>query len=485
MSSPPVHLPRKRNLVVFLTDQQRVDTMASYGNAKVHAPNLNKLASQSVVFDRAYVTQPVCTPSRSSLMTGLWPHTTGCTSNGSILETRFRVLPELVQDKDYRTAYMGKWHLGPQGPDQRGFERWISTQHLSDYSKFLVSKGMVPDRESGGFSAWAVSTLPLELSQTEFLKQQACDFIRRHPREPFILIVAFVEPHPPYNGPFNDEHAMADVDVDLTAHTPLSADVPLRYRLMQEWQRARATSDATGKSRRHFGITDADIRSIKQRYLGLITLIDQSVGGVLACLEETELTNHTAIVFTSDHGDSLGAHQLFGKEVMYEEAVRAPYLVRLPGLRPGRVTNPVSHIDFVPTLIDLLGQAESEQCAGTSLLPIIRGESTTAKNVFIEWSPNQYAVSVRQKVKKGTTLASARSIKRALHESSRTVITADGWKLSLRDKDLNELYNLNDDPTEARNLYYRGEYAQIISRCAAEIQRWQEATGDTLKLPLS
>jgi arylsulfatase A-like enzyme len=418
-------------------------------------------------------------------MTGLWPHTTGCTSNGSVLDPKFKVLPQLIQDRDYRTAYMGKWHLGSQGPAQRGFEQWISTQHLSDYSRFLVSKGVVPDRETGRFSALAVSGLPLELSQPKFLEQQACDFIRKHQHEPFILIVAFVEPHPPYNGPLNDEHSAADVDVDLTAHTPLGADVPLRYRLMQEWQRARATDDPTGKRRRHFGITDDDFRSIKQRYLGLITLIDQSVGGILACVEKAELKNHTAIVFTSDHGDTLGAHQLFGKEVMYEEAVRAPYFVRLPGRRAGRVANLVSHIDFVPTMIDLLGQAGAEQCSGTSLLPVIRGESTSAKSVFIEWSPNRYAASVRQKVKKGTKLGSVRSIKRALDESARTVVTPDGWKLSLRDKDLNELYNLNDDPTEVRNLYYRGQHAAIISRCAAEIQRWQEATGDTLKLPFS
>lgn len=141
MNSPPAHLPRKRNLIVFLTDQQRADTMACYGNSKVHAPNLNKLASQSIVFDRTYVTQPVCTPSRASLMTGLWPHSTGCTSNGATLASEFRVLPQLLQDRHYRTGYMGKWHLGKEGPTQRGFETFVSTQHVSDYSRFLVSKG--------------------------------------------------------------------------------------------------------------------------------------------------------------------------------------------------------------------------------------------------------------------------------------------------------------------------------------------------------
>src|ERR1700730_4719938 len=118
---------RKLNLVIFLPDQQRADTIACYGGSKVHSPNLGKLASESVIFDRAYVTQPVCSPSRSSLMTGLWPHTTGCTQNGGEIDDRFRVLPELFDDPDFRTAYMGKWHLRPKGLLARAFQTVVST----------------------------------------------------------------------------------------------------------------------------------------------------------------------------------------------------------------------------------------------------------------------------------------------------------------------------------------------------------------------
>src|SRR5438270_11814766 len=101
---------RPLNLVVFLPDQQRVDTLSCYGNAKVHAPNLNKLAGESVIFQRPYVTQPVCSPSRASLMTGLWPHTTGCTNNGFPVDPRAATLPQLLGD-DYRAGYIGQWHL--------------------------------------------------------------------------------------------------------------------------------------------------------------------------------------------------------------------------------------------------------------------------------------------------------------------------------------------------------------------------------------
>ena len=412
-------------------------------------------------------------------MTGLWPHTTGCTSNGSILDPRFRVLPELLQDRDYRTAYMGKWHLGSE---QRGFEKWVSTQHASDYSQFLIAKGLTPDRE-GEFSELAVSNVPIELSQSRFLERHACEFIKKHQRDPFILFVAFVEPHPPYNGPLNEEHSVGEVDLDPATAVPLGDQVPLRYRLMREWQQDKAVTDITGKRRCfYFGPTEDDYRSLRQKYLGLVTLVDQSIGNILECLEQTELSEQTVVVHTSDHGDTLGAHELFGKEVMFEEAVRVPYLVRLPEHRYGRIAQAVSHIDFVPTLIDLLAEPRATQCAGKSLLPLMRGEAMAAESVFVEWSPNKYASSVGRKIKDKTTLAPLRMINQAVEESTRTVIMPDGWKLSLRDKDLNELYNLKDDPREAHNLYYTGQCAAIISRCADEILRWQESTRDKLKL---
>ena len=468
---------RKPNLILFLPDQQRADTLACYGGVKVHAPNLNKLASESVIFERAYVTHPVCTPSRSSLMTGTWPHINGCTRNSVPLDRRFLVFPELMQDKDYDTAYMGKWHLGEDGPIGRGFHQWISTDHHGDYTNFLVSKGITPDKQNSRFSELAISNLPLELSRPKFLERHACDFIEKHQRDPFILVVGFVEPHSPYNGPLNDEHPLDQIDLDLTATLPESENIPLRYRLMREWQQAEAVLDRKRLSTQlFFGITPDEYRSIKQRYLGLVTLVDQSIGAILACLERFSLSDDTIVIHTSDHGDSLGAHHLFGKETMFEEAARVPFLIRLPGQSRGKmISHPVSHIDFVPTLLDLLSQPSHPQCGGKSLLPVIN-QALPPENVFIEWAPN------RTKTKKGTKLARRRMIKRAVDESTRTVVTPDGWKLCLRDKDLNELYNLKDDPSETRNLYADRQYASVISRLAGEIHRWQESANDRLRI---
>ncbi|PYJ49065.1 MAG: hypothetical protein DME85_00945, partial [Verrucomicrobia bacterium] len=139
--------------------------------------------------------------------------------------------------------YIGKWHLGEQGPAGRGFQQWISTDDHGDYINFLVSAGVVPDKRNGRFSKLAISNLPLELSRPKFLEKQACEFIEKHHRDPFILVVGFVEPHSPYNGPLNDEHPLDQVDLDLTATLPESENIPLRYRLMREWQQAEAILD--------------------------------------------------------------------------------------------------------------------------------------------------------------------------------------------------------------------------------------------------
>ena len=444
----------------------------------MHAPNLNKLASESVVFERTYVTHPVCTPSRSSLMTGTWPHINGCTRNSVPLDRRFLVFPELMNDRDYRAAYVGKWHLGDEGPAGRGFDEWVSTDDHGDYTNFLVSKGITPDKPKGRFSELAISNLPVDLSRPGFLENRACEFIEKNQRDAFILVVGFVEPHSPYNGPLNNEHPLDQIELDVTATLPESEDIPLRYRLMREWQQAEAVLDRERlPTQLFFGVTPEEYRCIKQRYLGLVTLVDRSIGAILACLERCGLTDNTIVVHTSDHGDSLGAHHLFGKETMFEEATRVPFLVRLPGqTRAKTIQHPISHIDFVPTLLDLLGQPKHPQCAGQSLLPLISEDAASSRNVFLEWAPN------RTKVRKGTKLARRRLIKRAVEESTRTIVGSDGLKLCLRDKDLNELYNLKDDPFEKRNLYADRQYASVVSRLTGEIHRWQESSNDKLKV---
>lgn len=466
---------KKTNLLVLLPDQVRADIINDIAASGVHAPNIRKLMSESVVFERAYVTHPVCTPSRASLLTGTWPHQNGCRNNKSILPEQFRCLPEMVADSDYRTAYFGKWNLGDEFTPQHGFEEWASIEEIfkgarnklgwqtSDYTNFLEAKGFKPDHRGKYFSLKFPTKLPFKLSKTKFLETKACEFIERHRDEPFIAFVSFLEPHPPYEGPFNNEHSLDTITLDASFDDVLGDDVPLRYRLRQQFCKE--------------GLRGSNaFRRVKRNYLGLITQVDRSVGTILDKIDDLGLRDRTVVVLTSDHGDMMSAHGLLGKQLMFEQSASVPYMVRVPGQSPRHCPAPISHIDFVPTMLDLLGKPAHSQCAGQSRAQLIHGANTVPGFVFCEWSPGGHARMDRK-----TSLASPEEINRCVHESTRAVISPDGWKLCLRDFDRNELYNLRDDPSERQNLFYRGEAREAIAHLSNVIYGWQEKTGDMLQ----
>ena len=469
---------RKPNLLFIWTDEQRADTMAAYGNTKIHAPNLNKLAAESVVFERAYVTQPVCTPNRSAVMTGLWPHTSGCIKNNIPLPAKVPCLPEMLNDPDYRTAYMGKWHLGDEIFAQHGFQEWISMEDgysshysagrdrnkRSDYHHFLIEHGYQPDR-NGKFSRGFAARRPIEHCKPEFLELKACDFLRRYRDEPFMLYINFLEPHSPFFGPLDDEHNPEQVDVPANFKDPLEENEPLRYRVKRE------------SCMEKYGKDEKSIRSLIAKYWGLVTQVDRSVGAILDTLDNLGLAGSTIVVYTSDHGDMMGSHNLVTKSVMYEEAVRIPWLMRIPqlGTRQHMIANPVSQIDMVPTLLELLGRGRDERLPGRSLVPLIKTGRTDRDYVYIQWNPNSGAISVK---KGGTKLAGKEELKRVENESSRAVISPDGWKLCLSDVDKCQLFNLNDDQGETTNLFDSGRYKDVIARLTKKIRQWQETVAD-------
>ncbi len=475
-------LPRKPNLIVLLPDQLRNDMLSCYGGRHVVAPSLDKLASQSFVFQQAYVTQPICAPSRSSLMTGTWPHTNGCTNNEATLAPHYPCLPEMLGDSDYAWGYMGKWHLGDELFTQHGFNEWISIMDgpdetkpspgrdpgaISDYSKFLFSRGLKPQakRSRSYFSRGYATRAPIELSKPKFLELKACDFLERHQKDPFVLFVAFFEPHPPYTGPLNDFHPLSEVDLEPTFGHRFGPDIPLRYRLRQQ------------RSEKGFGTKAAGHLAVKRKYMGLVTEVDRSMGAILTKLEQLGLADNTIVVHTSDHGDMMGAHNLFGKEVLFQEAARVPLLVRMPEQRrSANINEPFSHIDFAPTVLDLLGKGSHQQCAGKSRAAVLHGEPMPAELAHMEWAFKPYKVKSSE-LKWGKAANQA-----ALHETTRAVVSPEGWKLCLRDLDKNELYNLRADPREEHNLYGRAEYNEIVTQLRDKILAWQETVSDTVKV---
>jgi len=474
--------PNKPNLLLIWTDEQRADTMAAYGNRKIHTPNLNKLAKESVVFEKAYVTQPVCTPNRSAVMTGLWPHTTGCIKNNIPLPPGIPCLPELLDDSVYRTAYMGKWHLGDEIFAQHGFQEWLSIEdgytsyyskgrdrsRRSDYHHFLIEHGYQPDRGSK-FSRSFAARRPIENCKPKFLELKACDFLRRHRNEPFALYINFLEPHMPFFGPLDNEHDPKEVELPANFSDPLEDNEPLRYRVKREHCIEK------------YGRQEKDIRNLIARYWGLVTQVDLSVGAILKTLEDLGLTENTIVVYTSDHGDMMGSHHMVEKSVMYAEAVKVPWLMRIPQLR-GRnrlIRNPVSHIDMAPTVLELMGSKADENFPGQSLVPLIKGNQDSQDHVYIEWNPNSGALSQK---KGGTSLASREELKRVENEHSRAVISPDGWKLCLSDADKCQLFNLKKDTGETTNLFDSGLHREVILRLTRKIHEWQESVKDKVEV---
>ena len=228
-------------------------------------------------------------------MTGTWPHINGCTRNSVPLDRRFRVFPELMQDRDYRTGYIGKWHLGEDGPAGRGFQHWISTDDHGDYYKIPRVKGPCArqtERTILGSSR--------QQSADRVVRGQSFSRNTRATSSRNISAILSFWWLRSWNHilPTTVRSTMSnpldEVELDATATLPEHEGIPLRYRLMREWQQAEALLDRERLPiQLFFGITPDEYRSIKQRYLGLVTLVDQSIGAILGCLERCGITDDT------------------------------------------------------------------------------------------------------------------------------------------------------------------------------------------------
>ena len=469
----------KPNLLVIWTDQERKDVLRVYGNRKLRADNLNKLADESFVITDPYICQPICTPSRSSIMTGLWPHQNGCVFNSVPLPQNIPCLPELLGDADYRTGYMGKWHLGDEIYPQHGFLEWqaIEDGYRSSYGKnrsrddrsqyhhWLIEHGINPE-DNNEFVREKTAALPIELSKAKFLQTKAIEFLRRHKDEPFILYVNFLEPHPPYTGPYNDMYDPKDVDLPPNFSSPLGDEDPVSYRRWQAFNILKRSKD--------FDFTqESGWRKLIAHYWGLMSEVDQCMGEILSALESLGLADNTVVVHTSDHGDMMGSHRTIAKQVMYQEAVQVPWLMRIPklGRKQRLMRGPTSHIDLVPTLLDLLGKPAGERLPGRSLVPWFQGGPKSEDHAFIEW--NVLPKATTQPDKKLDEKDDGPQI------ISRAVVTPDGWKLCLNIGDKSQLFNLNEDPYETRNLYSSGKHDDVIARLRDKIHAWQKTVRDT------
>lgn len=488
---------RRPNILFILTDQQRQDSMACYGNDWIETPNLNTIANHGFVFENAYVTQPVCTPSRASIMTGLYPHAVGLHRNNIPLPADTRTIAELIGD-DYYCGYFGKWHLGDDMVRQHGFDAWVSVEDFhrpratkkeyrfleANYNDHLRKHGVEPPGPHRSYENWfATAGLTEEQTQAYFLGDTAADFIRSHPGSqhgdmPFMLYVSFFEPHPPYTGPLNNLYSPADVQVG-PAFLKRPDDSSLLNRLRADYYMA-GNLNPLGIDDYHDLTSEEGWRGLRAKYFANVALVDRQIGKMIQALRETGQWDDTIIVFTSEHGEMAGDHAMLEKRSMYEEAARVPLLMRIPGSAPDtqrasqRIAGSVSLVDLVPTLLDVSGTGTdaAPDLQGNSLAPVIHGNADLSDNdVFVQWNGM------------GDRNLGTPEINRMASMPWRTVITPDRWKLNLCATDRCELYDLNADPHEMTNLFDAPKHRDRVRDMAARIRIWQDTTADNAPLP--
>ena len=342
------------NLLFVLSDQHRGMDLGCAGNGDVATPHFDRLASEGVRSEHAVATTPVCTPSRASLVTGQYPLTHGVIANDLPLPTDGPSFAAAFRDAGYRTGYIGKWHLDGYGrtayipPERRlGFDYWRALECTHDYynSKYYHQDEKEP-RIWPGYDA---------ISQT----REACQFIADKQHEnPFCLFISWGPPHDPYIAPqqYMDRFPVDGIRLRENVHDFVAAE-----QMKQESDTAIPSHFQPGRERFQDALSrdagDTEIRKWYSGYFAAIETLDDCMGEIIAALEDSGQLDDTIIVFTSDHGDNLGSHRQYGKQLPYEESISIPFIVRYPDkIKAGTKTDALlAPQDMMPTVLSLAG----------------------------------------------------------------------------------------------------------------------------------
>ncbi|MVS99700.1 choline-sulfatase [Devosia marina] len=445
----------KPNILVFMADQLNGTLFPDGPVEWLHAPNLKALAARSVRFANAYTGSPLCAPGRASYMSGQLPHRTRVYDNAAEFASDIPTYAHHLRRAGYSTALSGKMHF--VGPDQmHGFEERLTTDiYPADF-------GWTPDyRKPGERVDWwyhnlgsvtgaGIGEISNQLEYDDEVAYHATrkvyDLGRRQDERPWMLTVSFSHPHDPYVARQKYWDLYEDC-VHLDPEVPafdLADQDPHSRRLLE-------ASDANS-----FDITEDNIRRSRRAYFANISYIDDKIGEVLSALEATEQSEDTIIVFVSDHGDMLGERGLWFKMSFLEGSARVPLMIAAPGLPAGRIETPVSTMDVNPTLADLAGIDLGEILPwtdGETLVPLARGEARTAP-VLMEYAAEG-------------------------SEAPLVAIRQGQWKYIHCELDPPQLFDLDADPHELRNLAQDADYATEAGRFAAMVgETWDLAGFD-------
>jgi len=448
------------NILLLCTDQQRYDALGAQGNDEISTPNLDRLAEQGALFDQCYVQNPVCAPSRASLMTSRYVHSHGLWANGVSLPAGERIFTRDLADAGYDCGLVGKFHLAAcidGRTEQRhddGFRRfrWAhDAGHESpenQYHRWLEQRfPELYDHARDPASPVQYGSLPAEAHLTRWTAEETVGFLRdgRDPDKPFFWVANFYDPHHPFEAPPEYLARYEAGSISEPVGTP--AELDTKPAIYAEASKRSYAGHAKGFAE----YTPEEMRQARAAYYAMVTFIDDEVGRILDVLDEQGLADNTIVVFTSDHGEMLGDHQLMLKgPMMFDCAVRVPLIVRWPGVVPAgrRHDELVQWIDLAPTFIEAAGLPPMPTHQGGSLLPLVRGDGAG----FRDWALSEHRNSGHP-YEPGvyTTM---------LRHDRWKVVVHHGAPVTSRDR-TGELYDLRADPHELTNLWDDPEHTHV------------------------
>jgi arylsulfatase A-like enzyme len=388
------------NILFIMSDDHAFQAISAYGSNRNTTPHIDRIAAEGIRFDRCYVTNSICGPSRATILTGKYSHKNGFYDNHSRFDGSQTTLPKLLQRAGYQTAIIGKWHLVT---DPTGFDHWDILPGQGKYYRpdFITAQG----------------TTAVPGYVTDITTRKALDWLRekRDPSKPFFLMVQHKAPHRRWepavdkltmlkHGAIPEPTTLLD---DYSHRGTAAKHAEMRIAQMiptvdlklwksddrdRKWLYGHMTPDERSAWEKHVDPRLSELQAANpqgddrtrwfyqlymQDYLGCVASVDDSVGALLDYFDEQGLADNTIVVYTSDQGFYLGEHGWFDKRFMYEESLRTPLVVRWPGvIEPGRVEERiVSNVDFAQTFLEAAGADAPVDMQGRSFVPHLRGDS--------------------------------------------------------------------------------------------------------------
>ena len=447
-------MPNKPNIIFIMPDQLRADFLGCYGADFVQTPNIDRLAERGVRYQRAYSEHPVCVPARVALLTGMHGFKTGVLDNGQFLRPDYRDLgiqtwPEILADHDYYTVAIGKMHFYPWDA-RMGFQyraiaedkRWIHIR--DDYYHYLHKHGYrkFHGNEHEGYfehKGAIVNRLPWDYTIDHFVGMEAVRFIDQYGGEgPFAMMVGFPGPHCPYD-PVPEFLDKVDPAAMPEAAPEVEGDAPELRRHNVEGNRGSWNGVDYGE------FTDAQKRTIRAHYAASVEQIDDEVGQILESLERQGLLENTVIIFSADHGDYLGDHNLIGKSSYFESSIHVPMIISVPWMDGAEThSDLVTLTDVTATILRFAGCAVPDYADSIPLPGLGLADDQPRKAVVGATNGGWFIDALRE----------------------------DGeWRLSKYNTGEYLLFNVTDDPQEQHNRYFDPACADV--RHALDVQLTQ------------